>query len=157
RSLRPLRCNEGDTEHEYQSQRLRPRGLSTTTPARPGESHAEERERRRARLPGAEGQGHVEGARRQNRAGADRQSAGHGQEAEGQEVMPTDTQNLDTAISAARAALAALYANPQPDYSIGGQSVSWSAMRASLVKELNDLLQQRLRADGPFEIRAYGQ
>lgn len=69
----------------------------------------------------------------------------------------TDCQALDAAISAARQALAGLYANPQPDYSIGGQSVSWSQMRASVVRELNDLLQQRQRCEAPFEVRSYGQ
>jgi hypothetical protein len=47
-------------------------------------------------------------------------------------------------------------ANPKPDYSVDGESYSWSSYLAMLNRQLFVMEQSRQRADGPFEVRSSG-
>lgn len=71
--------------------------------------------------------------------------------------MATRKENLQTALDRCTAALADLYTNPRPDYSIDGRSYSWSALRKSLLEEQMQLEEALQRADGPFEVINYGE
>ncbi|HUS95356.1 MAG TPA: hypothetical protein VMX97_01305 [Hyphomicrobiaceae bacterium] len=66
--------------------------------------------------------------------------------------------DLITARDGLTAKLAADSANPRPDYSVAGRSVSWSAYRADLIAQIRDLTQQIINAQGGIEIQtsAYG-
>lgn len=63
--------------------------------------------------------------------------------------MPTDAENLATAVSNISALIADLTENPKPTYSINGQSVSWGDYLASLIKARNDLIGQIAIEEGP--------
>jgi len=66
--------------------------------------------------------------------------------------MPTSVEYLTTAKAGYLAALAADSANPKPDYSIDGQTVSRAQWREGLLrqtKELNTLIQM----EDPYELR----
>ena len=66
--------------------------------------------------------------------------------------------DLTTARDALTSELATESANPRPDYSVAGRSVSWSAYRGGLVAQIKDLTQQILIAQGGVEIttQAFG-
>jgi len=66
--------------------------------------------------------------------------------------------DLTTARDGLAKELATESANPRPDYSVGGRSVSWSAYRADLIAQLKELNQQIINAQGAIEIQtsAYG-
>lgn len=58
--------------------------------------------------------------------------------------MPTVMENLETARSNMAARLAEITANPKPDYSIDGKSVSWSgyvSMLTDQMQRINALIQ----------------
>ena len=65
--------------------------------------------------------------------------------------MPTDAQNLDTAISVILTELASNAGNP--NYTIDGQTVS----RDSLLDRLSKLQQMRTAISGPFETETIGE
>lgn len=71
--------------------------------------------------------------------------------------MATAKENLQTAYDNCCAALAALYNDPKPSYSVGGRSYSWNELRESLTKDQYALLQAIQAADGPFECDSYGR
>ena len=66
--------------------------------------------------------------------------------------------DLTTARDNLAAELATESANPRPDYSVSGRSVSWSQFRKSLVAEIAELNLQIINAQGAVEIStsAYG-
>lgn len=66
--------------------------------------------------------------------------------------MPTTLENLETIRDGWIAALAEDAANPQPSYSIDGQSVDRNAWRRSLLDSLK-LLNEQILALDPFELR----
>jgi hypothetical protein len=68
----------------------------------------------------------------------------------------TAQQNLQTAYDNLAAQLASITASPKPDYSENGRSISWSAYRSSIIKDMEDLLIQIQHAEGPFEVRSSG-
>ena len=67
------------------------------------------------------------------------------------------TNPLDTAIANVKADLAALTANPKPNYSIDGQSYSWGDLFDKYTQGLERLYKLRQMDDGPFEVRAVGR
>jgi len=70
--------------------------------------------------------------------------------------MPTRGQNIDTALDNIAAQLASMTANPKPNYSIDGQSVSWADYLNMLLQQQESLYHARQMADGPFEVRSMG-
>jgi len=70
--------------------------------------------------------------------------------------VATRAQNLDTAIDNIAARLAEMSANPKPNYSLDGESYSWSELFSMLSTKMEGLEKARQRADGPFEIRSQG-
>lgn len=65
--------------------------------------------------------------------------------------MPTNSENLETAIAAVLTALAA--GAGTPNYSIDGQSVD----RNSLLQRLDGLMALRTPINGPFETETIGE
>lgn len=72
--------------------------------------------------------------------------------------MATYQENLIAARNDAAAKLAAVMADAahKPDYSIDGQSVSWTAYTASLRETIRQLTVDIQTADGPFEYSQRG-
>jgi len=70
--------------------------------------------------------------------------------------MATVLQNLQTALANVAANLAAITANPQPDYSIGGKSYSWAAYFNTLVSQQESLNRAIAVAGGPVEAATQG-
>ena len=68
--------------------------------------------------------------------------------------MPTAAENVQTAIDALAARIAAIYTNPQPSYNIDGQSFDWDKYRDMLNKQMSDLLVIRMQIASPFEVRS---
>lgn len=70
------------------------------------------------------------------------------------------TDQVRHQIDEVAALIADLLANPKPDYSIGGKSVSWGAYLGQLLQSQKDLMDQlqiaNLIDNGPFEVRSYG-
>lgn len=69
--------------------------------------------------------------------------------------MATYLENLCTARDQIAANLAAITANPKPDYSIDGQTVSWQSLFNAYVAQLAALNGQ-LAAGEPFEEQSQG-
>lgn len=69
--------------------------------------------------------------------------------------MPTYLENLLTARDNIAANLAAITADPKPNYSIDGQSVSWQGLFDSYMAQLAQLDAQINAADS-FELRSRG-
>ena len=70
----------------------------------------------------------------------------------------TGAENLALALERVRQRIADLEADPlRPDYSIGGQSVSWVAYYKSLLEREAMLVAAQIRAEGPYEIRVVGE
>jgi hypothetical protein len=67
--------------------------------------------------------------------------------------MATALENVTTAIDNVAAILAEITANPKPDYSIDGQSVSWTSYYATLTQRMKDLLDIQIWLSGPYEYR----
>ena len=70
--------------------------------------------------------------------------------------MATYAENLVTARNNIAARLAEVTANPKPDYSIDGESWSWSSYVTMLTNQLSVLEKSIITADGPFEVRSRG-
>lgn len=70
--------------------------------------------------------------------------------------MATNAANLDQAIANVTKLLMELTTNPKPNYSIDGETWSWSEYWSMLNQQLKTLEESRQRADGPFEIRSQG-
>lgn len=70
--------------------------------------------------------------------------------------MPSDLENLQTAYSNAVSAYKDALVNPKPDYSINGQSVSWSARIEMLRKQIAELKSLMQAEEGPFMIGVKG-
>lgn len=69
--------------------------------------------------------------------------------------MPTYLQNLQTAREQIAANLATITAQPKPNYTIDGQSVSWQSLFASYTDQLAKL-DALIAAAEPFEIHSQG-
>ncbi len=54
------------------------------------------------------------------------------------------------------AQLAAMSANPKPNYSIDGESISWQSLFDSLSDRIDKVNAQIQMADGGFEVRTQG-
>jgi len=69
--------------------------------------------------------------------------------------MPSYLENLQTARDQIAANLAAITAEPKPNYSIDGQSVSWQSLFESYTDQLLKL-DALIAAAEPFEIHSQG-
>ena len=70
--------------------------------------------------------------------------------------MATNLDTLNTIKSQILADLAAITLNPQPSYSLDGQSVSWESYQAMLIDKLERINQLIQVEGGPFELRTLG-
>lgn len=70
--------------------------------------------------------------------------------------MATEAENLRTAYDQVVEKILEVTANPKPDYSVDGQSVSWSAYYAMLTRLRQDLREALLQAEGPYEFHTRG-
>lgn len=70
--------------------------------------------------------------------------------------MATDLQNLQASRSNLITALVAATADPKPNYSINGQSVSWADYLKMLRSEISAMEQLIAAEDGPYEVVAQG-
>lgn len=70
--------------------------------------------------------------------------------------MATRAQNLQTALDNIAARIAAITANPKPDYSVDGKSYSWSGYLSMLITQSKALEEALVRAGGPYEISNRG-
>ena len=60
--------------------------------------------------------------------------------------------NINTAILNVTALIAQITANPQPSYSLDGQSVSWSEYLSLLIEKLEALQEASIYLSGPYQI-----
>lgn len=65
--------------------------------------------------------------------------------------MPTDLENIDTAISNWIRWIATESANPKPSYAIDGQSVQWTQAYQYAVEQVAKLRQLKVDLSGPWE------
>ena len=74
--------------------------------------------------------------------------------------MPLLYDTLRAQLDQVAALISDLVANPKPDYSIGGKSVSWGAYLGELLRSQKDLMDQLQLASildgGPWEVRSRG-
>ena len=63
--------------------------------------------------------------------------------------------DLEIAIAQVVALIVEITADPKPDYSINGQSVSWSAYLAMLTEQLEKLRAAQVALAGPYEVVTY--
>lgn len=70
--------------------------------------------------------------------------------------MATRAKDLDDAIDNVAAILKEITRNPKPNYSLDGESYSWSEYFSTLTQRMLDLELARQRADGAFEVRSRG-
>ena len=74
--------------------------------------------------------------------------------------MPLLYDTLRMQLDAVAALIGDLLANPKPDYSIGGKSVSWGTYLGQLLQSQKDLMDELQKANlldqGGWEIRSYG-
>lgn len=68
--------------------------------------------------------------------------------------MATYRENLITARDEIAERLAAISANPKPNYSLDGESYSWADYFDMLSRNLKNIEEAIQRADTPFEIRS---
>lgn len=66
--------------------------------------------------------------------------------------MADVTASLVTARELAITTLATVMANPKPDYSLKGRSISWNAYQSLLMEQIKDLT-VLIQEMSPFEIR----
>lgn len=66
--------------------------------------------------------------------------------------MPSVLDNLITAKANIAAKIAEISANPKPNYSIDGQSISWASYFDMLNSQLGKLDESIAVAQGPFEM-----
>lgn len=65
--------------------------------------------------------------------------------------MPTPAENVGAAIENIAAQIREITSNPKPDYSVNGQSVSWSSYLDMLTRQLGALQQAQQNLGGPFQ------
>jgi hypothetical protein len=65
--------------------------------------------------------------------------------------MTTPGDDLGVAIANITAQIREITANPKPDYSIDGQSVSWASYLSMLNSQLIALQQAKQSLEGPFQ------
>ena len=71
------------------------------------------------------------------------------------EVVAYPTQaNIDTAIAAAGTDALVRF---KLDYSVDGESYSWTAYQTFLVDQIDKLRLLEIKLDGPFEVRSIGR
>ena len=64
--------------------------------------------------------------------------------------------NINTAIQQVSSLIAQITANPQPNYSVQGVSVSWSEYLAQLVEQQTKLQEVFIFLSGPYELVTQG-
>ena len=69
--------------------------------------------------------------------------------------MPSDLEQLRTIQSQTLAIIAQVTADPKPDYTLDGQTVSWADYLARL-RDTVDWCERKLAGHEPFEIRSRG-
>ena len=69
--------------------------------------------------------------------------------------MPSDLEQLRTIQSQTLAVIAQVTADPKPDYTLDGQTVSWADYLAKL-RDTVDWCERKLAGHEPFEIRSRG-
>lgn len=67
--------------------------------------------------------------------------------------MALTVAQIDTLISNINTILVTITTNPQPNYSVDGESVSYDTYKNSLIQNLKDLMELRSIVGRPFEIR----
>jgi len=65
--------------------------------------------------------------------------------------MPTPSENLSAAIENVCAIIREITANPKPDYSVNGQSVSWASYLDTLTRQLESLQNAEQSLSPPFQ------
>lgn len=70
--------------------------------------------------------------------------------------MATPLDNINTAIANVTATIASITANPQPDYSVQGVSLSYSSYLSALTKELGELQESAIYLSGPYQLTTVG-
>ena len=71
--------------------------------------------------------------------------------------MATREANLETALDNIAQQLADVTAHPKPNYSIDGQSVSWSDHLRNLLDAQKMLREALVEEQGPFEVHSVGR
>lgn len=71
--------------------------------------------------------------------------------------MATYLANLQTARNQTAALIVSITANPKPDYSIDGESISWAAYLSNLTDRLEALDKAIQRAQSPFARHSRGR
>jgi hypothetical protein len=69
--------------------------------------------------------------------------------------MSTNAENIETIKTNTLARIAEMSANPQPNYSVDGQTVSWGDLMAQLQKTV-EWCNQQASAETPFEVMSQG-
>jgi len=65
--------------------------------------------------------------------------------------MPTPAENIGAAIENIASQIRDITANPKPDYSVNGQSVSWSSYLDMLTRQLDALQKAQQNLAGPYQ------
>ena len=65
--------------------------------------------------------------------------------------MPSAFDNVQAAIDNISLQIREITANPKPDYSVNGQSVSWSGYLDMLTRQLDSLQKAAQNLGGPFQ------
>lgn len=60
--------------------------------------------------------------------------------------------NVNASILNITALIQSITANPQPSYSLDGQSVSWSEYLSSLIERLESLQEASIYMSGPYQL-----
>ena len=71
--------------------------------------------------------------------------------------MASYAANLETARNNVAARLAEITANPKPDYSVDGESYSWTSYFQALVSQLEALNKALQTAGGGWETKTHGR
>jgi hypothetical protein len=71
--------------------------------------------------------------------------------------VATNAENLETQIQQIDALIIEITADPRPDYSVQGRSMSFGTYLTQLVDTKTKLVALRATMGGPFLIRSYGR
>ncbi len=71
--------------------------------------------------------------------------------------MATLVENLTTAQNNIGVLLASMTANPQPNYSLDGESYSWADYLAMLLEKQKQIAEAIQIAGGPFDVQSFGR
>lgn len=65
--------------------------------------------------------------------------------------MPTPADDIGAAIVNVAAQIREITTQPKPDYSVGGQSISWGSYLSMLTEQLQKLQAAQQALQGPFQ------